>query len=254
MSAARIEMLLDFFTVKTQQIGADIVDFIDIIAIFFETVNQPGADFFPFRSFEVGLKHLNEIIKTHSLLLEHHSLERMQRVAEVGDTNALHAGEVIARSALGDIFTAFNTVQNKRGEQGNRRLVAMADIANIAAVNHQLDVVANFFADLVEQPVPAHVRIAFILQDYDLHNLEQVKHRNIVQSVSPPGDRQLNAADDGVVASILERYPAIQKRRNHDFIIKDLRDTCPKADRFRGLAQERTVDQLIDTNAKVRLR
>ena len=45
MAAARVQILLDFFAVKTQQIGANIVDIVDIVAVFVKTVNQPGADF-----------------------------------------------------------------------------------------------------------------------------------------------------------------------------------------------------------------
>lgn len=47
MTAARVQILLDFFAEKTQQIGANIVDIVDIVAVLVKTVNQPGADLFP---------------------------------------------------------------------------------------------------------------------------------------------------------------------------------------------------------------
>jgi hypothetical protein len=47
MAAARVQILLHLFAVKAQQIGANIVDFVDIVAVFLKTVNQPGADLFP---------------------------------------------------------------------------------------------------------------------------------------------------------------------------------------------------------------
>jgi hypothetical protein len=34
MAAARVQILLHFFAVKTQQIGANIVDVVDIVAVF----------------------------------------------------------------------------------------------------------------------------------------------------------------------------------------------------------------------------
>lgn len=47
MTAARVQILFYLFTVKTQQIGANIIDFVDIVAVFLVTVDKPGADFSP---------------------------------------------------------------------------------------------------------------------------------------------------------------------------------------------------------------
>jgi hypothetical protein len=63
MAAARVAVLLNLFTVKAQQIGADIVDLVDIVAVFFKAVNQPGADFLAFRRLEIGLQDLNQLVK-----------------------------------------------------------------------------------------------------------------------------------------------------------------------------------------------
>jgi hypothetical protein len=118
MAAARVQVLLDLFAVKAQQIGANIVDFVDIVAVFVKTVNQPGADLFPFRRLEVGFQHRHQLVKAETLLIENHPLQGVQRIAQVGDPDALDAGEVIARAAGGDIFAVLHAIFNERGEQG----------------------------------------------------------------------------------------------------------------------------------------
>ncbi len=75
MTAARVQILLDFFAVKTQQIGANIVDIVDIVAVFVKTVNQPGADLFPFRRLEIGFQHGHQLVKAETLLVEDHTLQ-----------------------------------------------------------------------------------------------------------------------------------------------------------------------------------
>ena len=74
----------------------------------------------------------------------------MERIAQVGDTDPLYAGEVITRAAIGNIATFFQTIADKRREQRYRCPVAMADIANITAFNHQGDVVADLGTDLFQ--------------------------------------------------------------------------------------------------------
>ena len=64
MAAARVQILLDFFAVKTQQIGANIVDIVDIVAVFVKMVNQPGADFFPFRR-QIGRASCRERVSSY---------------------------------------------------------------------------------------------------------------------------------------------------------------------------------------------
>jgi hypothetical protein len=46
LSAARVPVFFDLFTVMAQQFSADIVDIIDIIAVFFEAIDQPCTHFF----------------------------------------------------------------------------------------------------------------------------------------------------------------------------------------------------------------
>jgi hypothetical protein len=45
MAAARVAVLLHLFAVKAQQVGADIVDIVDIVAVFFEAVDQRARIF-----------------------------------------------------------------------------------------------------------------------------------------------------------------------------------------------------------------
>ncbi len=104
MTAARVQILLDFFAVKTQQIGANIVDIVDIVTVLVKTVNQPGADLFPIRRLEIGFQHGHQLVKAETLLVEDHTLQGVQRIAQVSDSDTLNAGEVIARAAGGDIF------------------------------------------------------------------------------------------------------------------------------------------------------
>ena len=222
--AARVAVLLNLFTVKAQQVGADIVYLVDIVAIFFKAVNQSGADFLAFRRLEIGLEDLNQLVVAHALLLEDHPLERMQGVAEIGDTNSLNAGEVVARAAFGDVLSVQHAILNKRREQGNRRLIPVAEVANVAAFDHQPDVVADFLADLLNQPVPANIGVTFVLQHHDLHDLQQVEHRNIVQPIGAAGDREFDAADDGIIPRILQRDAAVEKGRNHHFVVENLWD------------------------------
>lgn len=99
MTAARVQILLDFFAVKTQQIGANIVDIVDIVAVLVKTVNQPGADLFPIRRLEIGFQHGHQLVKAETLLVEDHTLQGVQRIAQVSDSDTLNAGEVIARAA-----------------------------------------------------------------------------------------------------------------------------------------------------------
>ena len=149
----------------------------------------------------------------------------MQRVAEVGDTNALHAGEVVACAAFGNVLPVSDTVLNKRGEQRDRRPIAMADIADVAAFHHQLNVVLDFMANACQQAVVANLLIAFVLQHDDFHHLQQVEHRNVVQPVGAARNRQLHAADHRVIAGIFQRHAAVEKRGHHHFIVKNLWNT-----------------------------
>ena len=254
MTAARVLIPLNLFAVEAQQIGADVVHFVDIVAVFLEAVDQARADLFPFRRLEVGFQHRDQLGEAQAFLLKHHPFERVQRVAEVGDADTLHPREVIARAAFGNILAVLHAVFNKGREQGNRRPVAVADIANIAAFDHQLNVIANLVADLINQPIPGDIRIAFVFQHHDFHHLQQVKHGDIVQAVGAPRDRQLNAADHRIIPRVFQRDAAVEKRRDHHFIIKDLRNAGAEANGFGGFAQERTVDQLVDPHAEVRLR
>ena len=187
-------------------------------------------------------------------MLKHHPFKRVQRVAEVSDADALDPGEVIARAAFGDILAVLHAILNKGREQGNRRPVAVADIANIAAFDHQPNVIANLVADLVDQPVPGDVRVTFVFQHHDFHHLQQVEHGDIVQAVGAPRDRQLNAANHRVIPRVIQRDAAVEKRRDHHFIIEDLRNAGAEANGLGGFAQERAIDQLVDPHAEVRLR
>ncbi len=103
-TAARVAVLLYLFAVEAQQIGADVVHFVNIVAVFLEAVDQARADFFPFRRLEVGFQHRDQFSEAEPFLLKHHPFKRVQRVAEVSDADALDPGEVIARAAFGDIL------------------------------------------------------------------------------------------------------------------------------------------------------
>jgi hypothetical protein len=46
-TAARVAVLLYLFAVEAQQIGADVVHFVNIVAVFLEAVDQARADFSP---------------------------------------------------------------------------------------------------------------------------------------------------------------------------------------------------------------
>ena len=78
MAAARVQVLLHLFAVKAQQIGANIIDFVDVVTVLLKTVNQPGADLFPLRRAEVGLQDRHQLVKTETLLIENHPLQGVQ--------------------------------------------------------------------------------------------------------------------------------------------------------------------------------
>ena len=78
----------------------------------------------------------------------------------------------------------------------------MADIANVAALDHQLDVMANFVADLADKAVPADVRLMFIFLQDKFHHLQQIEHGDIMQAVGAPRNRQLDAADHRVIGHL----------------------------------------------------
>ena len=254
MTAARVQILLDFFAVKTQQIGANIVDIVDIVAVLVKTVNQPGADLFPIRRLEIGFQHGHQLVKAETLLVEDHTLQGVQRIAQVSDSDTLNAGEVIARAAGGDIFAVLHAIFNERGEQRDRRPVAVADIANVAALDHQLDVMADFVADLADKAVPADVRLMFIFLQHNFHHLQQIKHGDIMQAVGAPWNRELHAADHRVISGIFQRHAAVKEGRHDHLIVENLRDAGAQADGFGSFAQERAINQLVDPHAQIRLR
>ncbi|MNS56421.1 hypothetical protein D3C71_682650 [compost metagenome] len=129
----------------------------------------------------------------------------------------------------------------------------MADVADIAALHHQRNVVVNFMADMFEQPVITEISIAFVLLHSDFHHFQQVKHGDIVQSVGFARNGEFHAADHRVIARVFQRHAAVQERRHHHFVIENLRNTGAQTDGFCRLEQEGSVDKLIHPHAEVRL-
>ena len=113
----------------------------------------------------------------------------MERIAQVGDTDPLYAGEVITRAAIGNIAAFFQTIADKRREQRYRGPVTVTDITNIAAFNHQGDVVADLGADLFQQTFITQRGITFIFMQADFHHFQQVKHRDVMQTIGSARNR-----------------------------------------------------------------
>ena len=130
----------------------------------------------------------------------------------------------------------------------------MADIADIAALDHQLDVITNFVTDLTDKSFPADIRLPFIFLQDQFHNLQQVEHGDIMQAVGAARDRQLDAADHRVVAGVFQRHAAIEEGGDHHLVVENLWNAGAQADGFSGFTQERAVNQLVDPHAKIRLR
>ena len=113
---------------------------------------------------------------------------------------------------------------------------------------------ANFVANARQQAVVGDLLIAFMLMHDDFHHFQQVEHGDVVQPVGPAWNRQLDAAHHRVVARVFQRHAAVKERRNHHFVVEDLRNAGAEAYGLGGFAQKRTVDQFVDPHAEVRLR
>ena len=175
----------------------------------------------------------------------------MQRIAQVCNTDPLYAGEVITRTAVGNIAPFIQTVANKRGEQRHRRPVAVTDIADITALHHQRDVVADFGTNMRQEIVVRQSAVAFVLMQTNFHHFQQIKHSDIVQTVCSAWNRQLDTAYYRVIPRIFQRNTAIQKRGHHHFIVKDLRDAGTKTNGLCCFHQERCIDQCIRAHTEV---
>ena len=110
----------------------------------------------------------------------------------------------------------------------------MGHVAYVATARHKGNVVGNRLLErtlqLIERHKPLRMRI-----ERQLKAAHHIEHRDIVQAVHAPRNREFDAAHNSVIARIFKRNPTIRKCIDIHFVVKALRQTIAQANDFARL-------------------
>ena len=209
------------------------VRLLDVVAVLGRPVQQDVAQ--QGVRLEIRAHALQQVFLRNSLLVKHKALDRGQGVAHIRDAHALNADEIVLRAALGAVAPALHAAVQQHAAVDVRRVVAVELLDRVEGADHHADKVFHLgligllqvfegleirkFSGLRAHLLPGH--LADAVEHGQFKALGQVEVAAVGPAHRVAVGRRLHAADDGVVAGVLQGDAVVQQGRDDDVIVEE---------------------------------